>query len=218
MLDTILASRATRSRGVALLLLLAVALVPAGAAAQPSRTPPTTKTPGQTRPIRGKTVPQSTSVGRFLVGDVAPEMKLNDHTGRTFTLSVERKGKPWLLVFIRRADELAGAESVAGELGTLGIGAAVIAPFGHERVLEWVHAPRLPVLFDRASVTARTYGVYDPVTGNPRPGAFLVDRRGRILWLISGGLPSGAELVRMTREALEASEALEADSSASSGR
>jgi hypothetical protein len=56
-------------------------------------------------------------------------------------------------------------------------------------------------------MTARTYGVYDPVTGNPRPGAFLVDQRGKIVWLISGGLPSGGELVRMTREALEASEA-----------
>jgi alkyl hydroperoxide reductase subunit AhpC len=84
------------------------------------------------------------------------------------------------------------------------MGTAVIAPFGRDRVREWVRAPRLPMLFDRASVTARTFGVYDPVTTNPRPGAFLIDQRGRIVWLISGGLPSASELVRMTGEALEA--------------
>jgi len=59
-------------------------------------------------------------------------------------------------------------------------------------------------LTDRASVTARTYGLFDPLTSNPRPGAFLIDKRGRIVWMISGGIPSGSELVRMTREALEA--------------
>ncbi len=210
MLDTIAVPRAPRNCAVALLLVAGVVLATAAPAfAQPGRTtPPPAKNPGDTRSDRSKPPSvQSTALGRFLVGDPAPEVRLNDHTGRAFQLSLVRRAKPWLLVFIRRATELADVESMADGLKGIGIGSVVIAPFGRGRVLQSVAAPRMPVLFDRASMTARTYGVYDPLTGNPRPGAFLVDRRGKIVWLISGGLPSGAELVRMTREALEASEA-----------
>jgi peroxiredoxin len=199
-------------RGTSAVMLFAVLVATALAAPAPARAqvktpPPTGSNPGDTRSSRSSTSPpQATALGRFLVGDPAPEVRLTDHVGRTFQLSVERKAKPWLLVFIRRIDELTGVESIGDDLVALGIGSVVIAPFGREKVLERVDRPRLPILFDRASVTARTYGVYDPVTGNPRPGAFLVDRRGRIVWLISGGLPTGTELVRMTREALEAYE------------
>ena len=185
------------------------------AAGQTKTQPPTGKNPGDTRSDRsGSTTPQGLTLGRFLVNDPAPEVNLNDHLGRTFQLSTERKAKPWLLVFIRHADELGDIQSIGPDVHELGIGAVIIAPFGRERVLERVKQPKLPVLFDRASVTARTYGVYDPVTANPRPGAFLVDRRGRIVWFISGGLPSGSELVRMTREALEKAESETAEGSA----
>jgi hypothetical protein len=194
---------------------LALAAPPA-ADAQPGRTtPPTSKNPGDTRGDRSKpAAPPSSALGRFLVGDAAPDVRLNDHTGRAFHLALERRTKPWLLVFIRRPEELAEVEAIGDGLHDLGLGSVVIAPFGRERVLKAIPAPKLPVLFDRASLTARTYGVYDVVTGNPRPGAFLIDQRGRIVWLISGGLPSGTELVRMTREALEASERASAEGSA----
>lgn len=209
MLDTIVVPR-PRRLALALFLVAGASLAaPAGAPAQPGRTaPPTAKNPGETRSDRTKSPPaQSTALGRFLVGDPAPEVRLTDHAGRTFHLTSARRAKAWLLVFIRHASELTDVQSIGDDLTALGIGSVVIAPFGRERVLQAVKAPKLPVLFDRASMTARTYGVYDPVTGNPRPGAFLVDPRGKIVWLISGGLPSGGELVRMTREALEASEA-----------
>jgi hypothetical protein len=205
MLHTIASPRAR-----ALLLAAGLALVlPSGAGAQnPDKTaPPTGRNPADPRPGRTKSLqPPAAGLGRFLVGDQAPDVRLNDHAGRLFHLAIERRSRPWLLVFVRQPAGLADVEAVADGLASLGLGAAVIAPFGRERVLEWVATPKLPVLFDRASQTARVYGVYDPVTGNPRPGAFLVDRRGRIVWLVSGGLPSGAELVRMTREALEAQE------------
>lgn len=201
------------------LLALAVAcavLLPSTQAGAQAKTQSTTeKNAPDTRTDRSATAqPQGGALGRFLVGDPAPEVNLNDHVGRTFQLSVERKAKPWLLVFIRRTEELADIESIGGDLQDLGIGSVVIAPFGRERVLERIPRPQLPILFDRASVTARTYGVFDPVTSNPRPGAFLVDERGRIMWLISGGLPSGSELVRMTREAMEVNEMGTAEGSA----
>jgi hypothetical protein len=189
-------------------LALVLALPPPAAAQNPDKTaPPSGRNPADPRPGSTKSPPPtSRGLGRFLVGDAAPDVQLNDHAGRPFHLTVERQSKPWLLVFVRRPETLAEVERGADGLAALGLGAAIVAPFGRDKVLEWVPAPKLPVLFDRASQTARIYGVYDPVTGNPRPGAFLVDRRGRIVWLISGGLPSGTELVRMTREALEAQE------------
>jgi len=194
----------------AFLLVAGLALIlPVPVRAQnPDKTaPPSGRNPADPRPGRTKsqTVPSS-GLGRLLVGDVAPDVRLNDHAGRMYHLATERRTKPWLLVFVRQPDALVDVASAADGLTELGLGAAIIAPFGRDRVLARVATPKLPVLFDRASQTARIYGVYDPVTGNPRPGAFLVDRRGRIVWLVSGGLPSGTELVRMTREALEAQE------------
>ena len=203
MLHTIL----KRGVRVASAFLVVAVTLPSTALAQPSRTPPPTKpSPQSGTSTSNQASPQSMAFGRFLVGDPAPAIRLNDHTGKPFDLALERRSKPWLVVFIRQLSELPDIDAVATGLSGLGIGSAVIAPFGHERVKQVVPKPQLPVLFDRASMTARTYGVYDPVTGNPRSGAFLVDVRGRIVWFVSGGLPTGSELVRMTREALEASD------------
>lgn len=148
--------------------------------------------------------PASTGIGRYLVGDPAPDVNLRDQDGRLFHLTEERRAKPWLLIFVRHPRESADIEAAADGLAGLGIGAVVLAPFGRDRQHPWVAAPKLPLLTDRASVTARTYGMYDPVSSNPRPGAFLINKKGRITWMISGGLPTGTELVRMTKEALEA--------------
>ena len=148
--------------------------------------------------------PASTGIGRYLVGDPAPDINQRDQDGRTFHLMEERRTKPWLVVFVRRPQETADIEAGADGFAQLGLGAVILAPFGRDKQHAWVAAPRLPLLTDRASVTARTYGMYDPVTSNPRSGAFLINKKGRITWMISGGLPTGPELVRMTREALEA--------------
>jgi peroxiredoxin len=188
----------------ALLLHLLCATPDVARAQDPDKTPPTAPTgtkPGDATTAPG---PAVTGTGRFLIGDAAPDVNLRDQNGRTFHLAVERRTKSWLLAFVRRPQETAEVETAADGLAAMGLGAVIIAPFGHEQQAAWVKAPKLALLTDRASVTARTYGVYDPVTSNPRPGAFLVDKRGRIVWMISGGLPSGSELVRMTREALEA--------------
>ena len=188
---------------VPIALLLLVTSGPAGAQ-DPDKIPrPSSTTEGGDK-VNLVPSPTAMGLGRFLVGDLAPDINLNDQAGRTFHLSVERRVKPWLLVFVRRAEETVQVEAAALGLAGIGLGAVIIAPFGRDRQREWVVAPKLPLLTDRASVTARIYGMFDPVTSNPRPGAFLIDRRGRIVWMISGGLPSGAELVRMTREALEA--------------
>jgi len=193
------------------LLLAAFAGVPVPASAQSpdkSNTPLTTPKGESTSPATG--IPAS-STGRFLVGDPSPDVNLRDQDGRAFQLSVERRTRPCLIVFVRLPQETVDIEAAADGLAATGIKAAIVAPFGRDRVREWVAEPRLPLLTDRASVTARTFGTFDPVTSNPRPGAYLIDTRGRIVWLIAGGLPSGPELVRMTREALEKKGALPQD-------
>lgn len=173
-------------------------------AQDPEKTPTTSTNPTKTGDATPTPTPAGMSVGRFLVGDPAPDVKLHDQDNRTFHLTQERRAKPWLLVFVRFPRETAEVETAAEGLSALGMGAVIIAPFGREQQLPFVARPKLSLLHDRASVTARTFGLYDPVTSNPRQGAFLIDKRGRIVWMISGGIPSGPELVRMTREALEA--------------
>lgn len=186
------------------LLLCALCATSEPAWAQDPEKTPTTPPGAHSGDATPSPTPVGTSVGRFLIGDPAPDVKLNDQNGRTFHLSTERRVKPWLLVFVRFPKETAEVETAAAGLAALGMGAVIVAPFGREQQRPFVASPKLALLTDRASVTARTYGLYDPVTSNPRQGAFLIDKRGRIVWMISGGVPSGSELVRMTREALEA--------------
>lgn len=205
-------------RAVSLGFILALGLAPAlagpASAQDPKKNPPpTTREDGS--PDDGETTgARGRSMGRFLIGDPAPDLQLNDADGRSFRLAVERRTQPWLLVFVRRPGEVADIAAAAGELKELGLGTAIIAPFGPTRVPGLGAATHHRLLFDRASMTARTFGVFDPVTSNPRPGAFLVDQRGRFVWMISGGLPSASELVRMTREAMEAQAAAQADAQA----
>jgi peroxiredoxin len=197
------AHRILPAAGVALALAV---LAPAPARAQtPDKIPPvvTPPTTSSAQPSKGTPVPR---IGRMLVGDAAPDVKLNDHEGRLFHLATARRDRAWLLVFLRKPENIVDPEAAAGGLAALGLGAVVIAPFGADRVQAWAAKPRLPLLFDRASFTARTYGLYDPLTSNPRPGAYLVDQKGRIVWLMSGALPSGPELVRLAKEAMEAHE------------
>lgn len=202
------------SLGFVLALGLAFAVAGPARAQDPKKNPsPTTRDEGapddgETQGARGR------SMGRFLIGDAAPDVQLNDADGRSFHLTVERRSRPWLLVFVRRPGEVSDIAAAGKELNELGLGTAIIAPFGPARVPTLGPSTHYRMLFDRASMTARTFGVFDPVTSNPRPGAFLVDQRGRFVWMISGGLPSAGDLVRMTREAMEAQAAAQADAQA----
>jgi len=199
------------------LLLCALCATSEPARAQDPEKNPTTPPGARTGESNPSPTPVGMSVGRFLIGDPAPDINLRDQNGRTFHLTVERRTKPWLIVFVRYPRETADVETAADGLAALGLGAVIVAPFGKDRQREFVKSPKLALLTDGASVTARYYGLYDPLTSNPRPGAFLIDKKGRIVWMISGGLPSGPELVRMTREALEAKGELPAGAGAGAG-
>jgi peroxiredoxin len=157
--------------------------------------------PSGTTPTQGP--PAAARYGRFLVGDAAPDVDLRDQDNRRFHLAQARRDRPWLLVFARTAEDVLTVEAVYGDLENLGIGVVAIAPFRRDRVRPLLAAPRVRLLTDGASITARNYGVFDAVTSNPRPALYLVDRAGKILMLMSGGFPGDGELVRLTRESLE---------------
>jgi hypothetical protein len=146
--------------------------------------------------------PAVSRYGRFLVGDEAPDIDLRDEDQHRFHLSEARHEKPWLIVFARVPEDVVEVERGNGDALALGVGMVVIAPFHRDRVTPLVKKPQVPLLNDHASRIARLYGVFDPVTSNPFPGVFLVDRSGKILMMMSGGIPDATELNRLTKDAL----------------
>jgi cytochrome oxidase Cu insertion factor (SCO1/SenC/PrrC family) len=156
--------------------------------------------PSPTTPAQAP--PAVSRYGRFLVGDSAPDIDLNDQADVRFHLGDARHEKPWLVVFARVPEDVVEVEKGRDGAAALGVGQVVIAPFRRDHVTPLVADPQVRLLYDHANRVARVYGVFDPVTSNPFPGVFLIDRSGKILMLMSGGIPDATELTRMTRDAL----------------
>ena len=199
-----------------LALAVAVALValPPAPHAQETKGQPTRSSPASPERGENPTPRAAGSTGRLLVGDQAPDINLKDAEGKSFDLDRLRKHLPWMIVFARFPDDAVLAEESEADFRALGVGVVIVAPFSRQRLARLVPNPRVALLFDRASYVARVYGLYDPVTGNPRPGAVLVDRRGHIQFIVSGGLPTAPELVRIGRDALEEAQSDSADAGA----
>ena len=158
--------------------------------------------PNSTAGVPSSNGPPSTShLGRFLLGDGAPDIDQRDQDNVRYHLADERRTKPQLVVFARTPNDVRSIDVVEKELLDLGVGLISLAPFRRDRI----GTPGARLLTDGASINARNYGVFDPVTSNPRPAVFLVDRNGKIQMMMSGGIPADGELVRLTREALEKS-------------
>jgi peroxiredoxin len=147
--------------------------------------------------------PPVSRYGRFLIGDAAPDIDLHDQSNGRFHLAAARRQQSQMIVFARTPEEVRSIDATLHELEALHIGVVAIAPFRRDRIAPAGATSNVRLLTDRASITARVYGVFDPVTSNPRPGVFLVDRAGKIQMLMSGGIPNDGELVRLTRESLE---------------
>lgn len=165
-----------------------------------SKAPVTQRRDAPTRTTDGAAI--ADRVGSFLVGDQAPDLDLDDTAGARFHLDDARRERPWLLVFARTPADLDEARGALDGLAALGVGAVAVAPFHREDATPGEGALRL--LPDHAGHAARTYGMMDALTTNPRAGAFLVDKDGRMVLIVSGGFPSSADLVRMSKEALAA--------------
>ena len=158
-------------------------------------------------PVTGQTTsngpPAVSRYGRFLVGDAAPDVILQDQSNVRFQLGAARREKPQMLVFARTPADVRTVDAVTRDLEGLGIGVVAIAPFRRDRVVPAKGSLNVRLLTDGASITARNFGVFDAVTSNPRPAVFLIDRAGKIQMMMAGGFPGDGELVRLTRESLE---------------
>jgi len=173
----------------------------AGAQTGGSKEPHVEYAPSPTSPAQAP--PAVSRYGRFLVGDAAHDIDLRDQAEVRFHLGDARHDRPWLIVFARAPEDVIEVERGRKGAEALGVGQVVIAPFRRDRVTPLVADPQVPLLYDHASRIARVYGVFDPVTSNPFPGVFLVDQSGKILMMMSGGIPDAMEMTRLTREALE---------------
>lgn len=147
--------------------------------------------------------PPVSRYGRFLIGDAAPDVDLRDQENARFHLTEARHAKPQMVVFARTVEDVRSIDAVSREIEQLGVGLVAIAPFRRDHIAPAAATPTTRLLTDGASITARVYGVFDPVTSNPRPAVFLIDRGGKIQMMMSGGIPADGELVRLTRESLE---------------
>jgi peroxiredoxin len=185
--------------GFALCALTASSLL---ALAQEPKSPHADETPA-TAQGSSNSPPAVSRYGRFLVGDAAPDVVLSDQSNVRYHLGTARREKPQMLVFARTPNDVRTVDAVTRELEDLGIGVIAIAPFRRDHVAPVNAARSARLLTDGASITARTYGVFDAVTSNPRPSVFLIDRSGKIQMMMAGGIPNDGELVRLTRESLE---------------
>jgi peroxiredoxin len=185
--------------GLALCALTASSLL---ALAQEPKSPHADDTPA-TGQSSTNSPPAVSRYGRFLVGDAAPDVILTDQANMHYHLGTARREKPQMLVFARTPADVRTVNAVLNELAALGIGVAAIAPFRRDRVASANAPMNVRLLTDGASITARNYGVWDAVTSNPRPSVFLIDRAGKIMMMMAGGIPNDGELVRLTRESLE---------------
>jgi len=156
--------------------------------------------PSPTSPAQAP--PAVSRYGRFLIGDEAPDIDLRDQDEQRFHLSEARHEKPWMIVFARVPEDMVEVERGNNDMVALGVGMVVIAPFHRDRVTPLVKNPQVRLLYDHTNRIARLYGVFDPVTSNPFPGVFLVNRSGKILMMMSGGIPDATELNRLTKDAL----------------
>jgi peroxiredoxin len=163
-------------------------------------TPPTA--PGEGKPGEAQ-APTATRLGRYLVGDPAPDIDMKDEDGKDFRLGNARKKGPVLVAFAHDAEDALEIERARAALQGSGISTVLIAPFHRDKLADVAGVPQVTYLHDRTGRIARLYGLYDAVTSTPLPGAILVDERQRIRLIVSGIMPAGAELARSAKEAME---------------
>jgi peroxiredoxin len=147
--------------------------------------------------------PNATRLGRYLIGDPAPDISLKDDRGRDFRLSDERKKGPVLVGFARVPEDAIEIERARAALEASGISAVVIAPFHPDKLADLVGATKVRFLHDRTGRIAELYGLFDAVTSTPRSGAMLIDERQRIRLIVAGIMPSGDVLAHSSTEAME---------------
>jgi peroxiredoxin len=138
------------------------------------------------------------------IGDLAPDFTLRDQHGQDVTLSSYARGKLALIVFYPFAfsgvctGELTGLRDRLGDFETdqTTLLAVSCDPIYAQRAVADRDGIFFPLLSDfwPHGVTARAYGVFDEIAGSAKRSSFIVDREGRVGWMVHNATGEARDL------------------------
>ncbi len=128
------------------------------------------------------------------IGDPAPDFTLRDQHGQQITLSTYARGKAALLVFYPFAfsgvctGELNGLRDRLGDFETDDTTLIAVScdPLYTQRAVADRDGIFFPLLSDfwPHGATTKAYGVFNDISGGPRRSSFIVDKEGRVGWMV----------------------------------
>jgi peroxiredoxin len=138
------------------------------------------------------------------IGDLAPDFTLKDQHGQDVTLSSYAAGKVALIVFYPFAfsgvctGELTGLRDRLGDFETdqTTLLAVSCDPMYAQRAVADRDGIFFPLLSDfwPHGVTAQDYGVFDEISGSAKRSSFIVDREGRVGWMVHNATGEARDL------------------------
>ncbi|MCW2807163.1 MAG: peroxiredoxin [Marmoricola sp.] len=138
------------------------------------------------------------------IGDPAPDFTLKDQHGQDVTLSTHTRGKVALVVFYPFAfsgvcsGELTGLRDRLGDFETDGSTLIALScdPMYAQRAVADRDGIFFPLLSDfwPHGVTAQSYGVFDEISGAAKRSSFVIDREGRVGWMVHNAIGEARDL------------------------
>jgi peroxiredoxin len=138
------------------------------------------------------------------IGDSAPDFTLTDQHGQSVTLSSFAGEKAVLVVFFPYAfsgvctGELTGLRDRLGDFETDSSTLVAIScdPVYTQRAVADRDGLFFPLLSDfwPHGATAAAYGVFDEISGASRRSSFVVDKQGRVGWMVHNGMGVARDL------------------------
>lgn len=138
------------------------------------------------------------------IGDLAPDFTLRDQHGQDVTLSSYARGKLALIVFYPFAfsgvctGELTGLRDRLGDFETdqttlLAVSCDTIYAQRAVADRDGIFFPLLSDFWPHG-VTAQAYGVFDEIAGSAKRSSFIVDREGRVGWMVHNATGEARDL------------------------
>jgi peroxiredoxin len=138
------------------------------------------------------------------IGDPAPDFTLKDQHGQDIKLSTYAQGKAALIVFYPFAfsgvctGELTGLRDRLGDFETDDSTLLAVScdPMYAQRAVADRDGIFFPLLSDfwPHGVTARDYGVFDDISGSAKRSSFIVDKDGRVGWMVHNATGEARDL------------------------
>jgi peroxiredoxin len=158
----------------------------------PAKPPPTTT--GQAVPPAGR--PTLQARGIIYLWELAPDFFLDGSHGKSVKLSSLR-GNKTLLLFVPYKERLRPYNDVVDTLMTHDVRlVGICSDKQHNlRSMAQRESIRFLMLGDVTGDVSAMYGLFDPVNGEIRPGAFLLDSQGYVRLILLGQAPAPENLV-----------------------